>query len=75
MADQLTNEEKISIINSHKKNIAYNKYGIQLSLIEENAKSTPNSTIVSNYNEQLVQFDLQTSALDAELASLQNTTI
>ena len=36
MTLELTNEEKVTIINSHLKNLAYNKFNIEISVIEEN---------------------------------------
>ena len=47
----LNNEEKISLINQHKKNNEFNKYNLQLSLVEENAATAPNAeTITSTKN-------------------------
>lgn len=67
---ELTNEEKINIINSHIKNIAYNKYNSELELIEENAKPNPDEKTVITITEQISQFNVQVEALNAELAKL-----
>ena len=70
MTTQLTNEEKISIINSHLKNLEYNKFNIEMSIVEENAKSTPDSSNLSSLNSQASEIDVQIAALNAESATL-----
>jgi hypothetical protein len=70
MAIELTNEEKTSIVNSHLKNLVYNKYNLTISVIEENAKTSPNSDTLSSLNSQISEIDDQMAALQAELASL-----
>jgi hypothetical protein len=67
----LTNEDKISLINQHKKNVEFAKYNIELSIIEENAVSEPNAEILSGLNAQVDDFDSKIAALDAELATLE----
>ena len=37
MTSILTNDEKTGMVVQHKKNVAINKYNLELSLIEENA--------------------------------------
>lgn len=69
--DSLTNEEKISIIQSHIKNIEYNKFNAELNLIEENATTSPNANIVSASNETIEKANLQIAALEAEIAALE----
>jgi septal ring factor EnvC (AmiA/AmiB activator) len=73
MSIELTNEEKISIINSHKKNLSLNQYNVQLNIKEENSKANPDQNILSNLNNQLADLDKQNAALDAEIASLPAT--
>jgi len=70
MTDILTNEEKIDIINSHKKNIAFNEFNLQITLVEENSKSNPNETTVNNLNNQITDVQNQLSVLDAEIQKL-----
>ena len=70
MTTQLTNEEKISIINSHLKNLEYNKFNIEMSIVEENAKSAPDSSTLSSLNSQMSEIDVQIAALNAESATL-----
>lgn len=66
----LTNDDKIAIINQHKRNIEYAKYGYQVSLIAENAISNPNEETIDSLNQQISDVDSKIAALDAEIASL-----
>lgn len=66
----LNNEDKISIINQHKRNIEYAKYGYQVSLIAENAVSNPNQETIDSINEQIADANSKLAALDAEIALL-----
>jgi len=67
---ELTNDEKINIINSHIKNIAYNKYNLEITLIEENAKINPDEKTMATINEQISQFNIQFEALNLEASKL-----
>lgn len=66
----ISKEDKIAIIDQHKKNIEYNKYNLEVSLIEENAVSAPNQEAISSLNDQIDDLNNKISALDAEIASL-----
>ena len=66
----LSNEEKISIINQHKKNVEYNKYNLQISLIEENAVTSPDQDAIDSLNDKITEINKKITALDAEIASL-----
>jgi hypothetical protein len=66
----LTNEEKTGIINQHKRNIVFNKYNVELSLIEENALTTPNAETVASLTAQVAELDRKLAALDEELEAL-----
>ena len=66
----LNNEEKLSIVNQHIKNVEYNKYNLQLSLIEENAVSSPNAEAISSLNAQIASNDLKLAALEEEKNNL-----
>jgi hypothetical protein len=70
MTTLLSNEEKAGIINQHLKNLHYNKFNIEISIVEENAKVTPEAEALANLNTQLADFDSRIEALDAELAKL-----
>jgi len=67
----LTNEEKINIVTQHLKNTYTNEYNLDVSLIEANAKSTPDQANIDSINAQLSDLAAQRTALEAELASLQ----
>jgi hypothetical protein len=66
----LTNEDKVSIINQHKKNVVYSRYNLEVSLIEEGAVANPNQSTVSSLNEQILDLDSKIAALDSEIESL-----
>ena len=70
MTHILSKEERTQIVNSHKKNLAMNKYNLEISIIEENAKSVPDATNLTNLNLQTSGIDLQMAALDEELANI-----
>lgn len=66
----LSNEEKVSIIDQHTRNIEYSKYNLEVSLIEENAVTEPNQEAIDSLNSQLADLNVKLSALDAEKVSL-----
>jgi hypothetical protein len=70
MTSILTNDEKTGMVVQHKKNVAINKYNLELSLIEENALETPNAETISSLESQISAFDAKLAALDAELSAL-----
>ena len=66
----ITPEDQITVLNAHKKNLNFNEYNLQVSLIEENAKTAPSETIISNLNTQIADIAKQKTALDAEIAKI-----
>lgn len=70
MTTLLSNEEKAGIINQHLKNVHYNKFNIEISIVEENAKANPEAAAVANLNTQLSDLNSRIEALDAELDKL-----
>jgi hypothetical protein len=70
MTTLLSNEEKAGIINQHLKNLHYNKFNLEISVIEENAKNTPEADILADLNTQILDFNLRIEALEAELDKL-----
>ena len=66
----LSNEEKIAIVNQHKRTVEYSKYGIELSLMEENAVQSPSQTTLDSLNDQLSDLNSKLAALDAEILAL-----
>lgn len=70
MTTLLTNDEKSSIINQHLKNLEYSKFNLEVSLIEENAKSTPETDAIAALNSQIDDVEARIAALTAELNKL-----
>ena len=71
MTVQLTNEEKVSIITQHIRNLEFNKYNLNVSLIEEQALAIPNQATIDSVNLQISEANTKITALNAEIASLQ----
>lgn len=66
----LTNEEKVVIVNQHLKNLHYSKFNIEISLIEENAKSVKDTEQIASLNEQAVDIDSRIAALEDKIEEL-----
>lgn len=66
----LTNEEKIGVIESHIKNVQYNKYNAEITLIEENALAAPSTTNIQRANESIASANAQITALEAQITAL-----
>jgi hypothetical protein len=66
----LTNEEKIGVIESHIKNVQYNKYNAEITLIEENALAAPSATNIQRANESIASANAQITALEAQITAL-----
>jgi len=71
MADyDLTADEKIAVINSHIKNINYNKFNAELVIVEENASAQPSTTKISDANAIIAEANAQITALEAQITAL-----
>lgn len=70
MTSMLTNEEKSAIVNQHIKNVEYSIYNIELSVVAENAVSSPDAGKITSLNNELSDLTAQKTALEAELAAL-----
>jgi hypothetical protein len=70
MTVQLSNEEKISVVNQHKRAIEYSKYNLTVSLIEENAVLNKDQDTIDSLTAKIADHDGKLSALDAEIDSL-----
>ena len=70
MTIELTNEEKLGIIEQHIKTIDYGIYGIQLDLIEINAIATPDASQITNLNTRLTALNAKRAAIVTEKNSL-----
>lgn len=70
MTYELTNEEKISIVNQHLKNLEYSAFNLSLSVIEEQAATNPNAESISSLNSQIAEINAKKVVLLAELEEL-----
>jgi len=70
MTIELTNEEKLGIIEQHMKSIDYGIYGIELDLIEINAIAVPDASQIANLNTRLTALNAKRAALVTEKNSL-----
>jgi hypothetical protein len=70
MTVQLSNEEKISVVNQHKRAIEYSKYNLTVSLIEENAVLNKDQDTIDSLTAKIADHEGKLSALDAEIDSL-----
>ena len=66
----LTNEDKLTIVNKHIKNVEFSKYNLELSLIEENSVASPDATTIASLNSQIVSANAKLAALEAEKSDL-----
>jgi hypothetical protein len=64
----LSKEDKIQIISSHKRNLEYRKYGLDLDVLQENAKSTPNTDLITSFQSSIDEIEDQVAVLNQELA-------
>lgn len=71
MEEILTNDEKSHIISQFIKNLAYNRYNIEVSLIAENAVTISNQNNIDSFTLQLQEIDEKIAALEAELSSIE----
>ena len=67
---ELSKEDKLQIISSHKRNLEYRKYGLELDILQENAKSTPNIDLVTSFQSSITEIEDQVAVLNQELATV-----
>lgn len=70
MSIDLTNEEKLNIVNQHLKVVDYAIYGYQLDLLEAEAVATPDASFIASLNERISNATLKRTALVEEKNSL-----
>lgn len=70
MTINLKKEEKAQIISSHIKNLNYQKYNLEIDLLQENAKESPSQSALENFNTQITDVENQTTALQTELTAV-----
>jgi len=66
----LTKQEKTDIISAHIKSLKYNEYNLQMDLLQENAKTVPNTQTVTSVESQIQETGKQITALNAELTAV-----
>lgn len=71
MTVEITNEEKITIVEQHMKNLNYNKYNLNVTLLELNALASPDQTSIDNILLQISEIDAKLSVLEQEKTSLE----
>ncbi len=63
----ITNEEKLAIVSQHIKNLELNKFNLELSLIEENAKLDPEQDNITPIETDIDDVVAKITALTVEL--------
>jgi hypothetical protein len=63
----ITNEEKLAIVSQHIKNLELNKFNLELSLIEENAKLDPEQDNITPIETEIDDVVAKITALTVEL--------
>ena len=66
----LSKNDKVQIIESRSRGLEYKKFGLEIDLLVENAKTTPDSEAVLNLESAIEEVSGQLSVLNAELAAV-----
>ena len=66
----LSKIEKVQIIESRLKGLEYKKFGLEIDLLVENAKITPDSESVSSIEAAIEEVSGQLSVLNSELTEV-----
>ena len=64
----LLKNDKIQIIESRSRGLEYKKFGLEVDLLVENVKTTPDAAAVSTIEDAIEEVSGQLSALNSELA-------
>jgi len=70
MEEYVSLEEKIHMINNFIKNLSYNRYNLEISLLAENAIDNPSQSNINSFNLQIEEIDDKILALKNELTEL-----
>ena len=70
MTYELSNEDKLSIIDQHIRSVDYTLFGAALDLIEANAVSSPEASLITGIEERIEDFTAKKTALATERAKL-----
>jgi chaperonin cofactor prefoldin len=71
MSIELTNDEKIQVVEQHLRNIIYGEYNINLSIKENQSVAMPDQSSIDSLNLQLADLSAKKAALESELSKLQ----
>ncbi len=66
----LSKIEKVQIIESRLRGLEYKKFGLEIDLLVENAKTTPDPESVSNIEAAIEEVSGQLSVLNSELTEV-----
>lgn len=66
----LSKNDKLTLLNAKIRSINYSKYGLELDIIQEEAKSSPNQEEISRLEDLVEDSDRQLTALNAELTTV-----
>jgi hypothetical protein len=67
----VTKTDKLQLITSHQRSIEYSKYGLELDVLQENAKSVQNQEEISRLEDLVDEADRQLAALNSERVSVE----
>jgi hypothetical protein len=70
MTVDLSPEDKLPIVEQHLKQLLFSQYNITLSLMEVNASTNPDATMITNLNTQMTQVNGQIASLQTEYNSV-----
>jgi len=70
----LSKSDKIQIIESRVRGLEYKKFGLEMDLLMENAKNTPDAESASKIEEAIQEIDGQLSVLNSELSTVNELT-
>jgi hypothetical protein len=70
MEEYVSLEEKKHMIGNFIKNLSYNRYNLEISLLAENAIDNPSQININSFNLQIEEIDDKILALKSELAEL-----
>ncbi|NCX16797.1 hypothetical protein EB001_18005 [bacterium] len=66
----LSKADKVQLIEARSKQLEYRKYGLELDLILENAKSTPDDKAVEVIEASIAEIEAQVLVLNSELTEV-----
>jgi hypothetical protein len=70
----LSKNDKIQIVESRVRGLEYKKFGLEMDLLMENAKNTPEPESVSKIEEAIAEINNQLSVLNSELSTVNELT-